>query len=57
MRYAVLVIVDTQEKPRRIRDEIVSALEFEHRTSVNYLAVLMRSGRKAAVYDRKEKRK
>lgn len=57
MRYAVLVILDTRDQPRHIRDEIVSTLEYEHRTTVAYLTVLNRDGRKLAVHDRKEKSK
>ena len=44
----------SSDPPRIIRNEIVSALEFEHRTTVHSAVVLTETGRRVAVYDHKE---
>lgn len=56
-RYAVVVMVDSDDGPREIVDEIVSTLEFEHRSTVRSVVVLDENGTELAVYDRKEKTK
>ena len=54
MRYAVIAFLETRESPRHIRNEIVSTLEFDYRTTVESLVVLTKTGDTVAVYDRKE---
>ena len=39
-RYALVVMVDSDDGPRAIVNEIVSALEFEHRSTVRSVVVL-----------------
>ena len=57
MRYAVVVMLDTDDDPKEIANEIVSGLEFEHRTTVRSVVVLTEDGEEVAVYDRKEEEK
>ena len=54
MRYAVVVMLDSDDDPPEMANEIVSALEFEHRTTVRSAVVLTEDGEEVAVYDRKE---
>ena len=54
MRYAVIAFLETRESPRRLCDAIVSTLEVDHRTTVESLVVLTKTGNTVAVYDRKE---
>ena len=55
MRYAVVVMLDTERTPQNVIDEIVSHLEFEvsTHTEVQSVVVLMDDATEAAVYDRK----
>lgn len=55
-RYAVVVMVDSDDAPQQILNEIVSTLEFEHQSTVLSVVVLDDGGRELAAYDRKEKR-
>ena len=55
MRYATVVMLDTDLDPKELANEIVSGLEFEHRTTVRSVVVLTEDG--VAVYDRKEEEK
>ena len=57
MRYAVVVMLDSDDDPTEIANEIVSGLEFEHRTTVRSAVVLTEDGREVAVYDRQEEGK
>ena len=57
MRYAVVVMLDTEDDPKEIATEIVSSLEFEHRTTVRSVVALTEDGKEVAVYDRKEETK
>ena len=57
MRYAVVVMLDSDDDPTALANEIVSGLEFEHRTTVRSAVVLTEDGREVAVYDRKEEGK
>ena len=54
MRYAVVVMLDTDDDPKGLANEIVSGLEFEHRTTVRSVVVLTGDGAAVAVYDCKE---
>jgi len=54
-RYAVVVMVDSDDDPRAVLNEIVSTLEFEHRSTVRSVVVLNEDGKELAVHDRKEK--
>lgn len=56
-RYAVVVMVDSDDGPREVLNEIVSTLEFEHRSTVRSVVVLDEDGTELAVYDRREKTK
>lgn len=53
-RYAVVVMVDSDDGPQEILNEIVSTLEFEHRSTIRSVVVLNEDGKELAVYDRKE---
>ena len=57
MRYAVVVMLDSDDDPTELANEIVSGLEFEHRTTVGSVVVLTEDGEEVAVYDRKEEGK
>ena len=57
MRYATVVMLDTDLDPKELANEIVSGLEFEHRTTVRSVVVLTEDGEEVAVYDRKEEEK
>ncbi len=57
MRYATVVMLDTDDDPKELANEIVSGLEFEHRTTVRSVVVLTEDGEEVAVYDRKEEEK
>ena len=57
MRYAVVVMFDSGDDPTELPNEIVSGLEFEHRTTVRSVVVLTEDGDEVAVYDRKEEGK
>lgn len=52
--YALIVMVQSVDPSRRILDDVVSNLEFDHRTTVLCAVVLTPNGKKVAVYDRKE---
>ena len=54
MRYAVVVLLDTDDDPTGLANEIVSCLEFEHRTTVKSVVAQTEDGEAVAVYDRKE---
>lgn len=56
-RYAVVVMVDSDDGPKQILNEIVSTLEYEHRSTVRSVVVLNEDGKELAVHDRKEKKK
>ena len=55
MRFALIVMLDSEEEPKQLANEVVSALEFDHHTTVKYAVVLTDDGQEVAVYDRKEK--
>ena len=55
MQYAIVLFIETREKPDQIRDELVSNLEFECASVVNHLVVLKPNGKTTAVYDRRER--
>ena len=57
MRYATVVMLDTDDDPKELANEIVSGLEFEHRVTVRSVVVLTEDGEEVAVYDRKEEEK
>ena len=52
--YALVVMLESADRPRTILNELVSNLEFDHCTTIGYAVVLTRNGRNVAVYDRKE---
>jgi hypothetical protein len=54
MRYVMVVMLDTDDDPKGLANEIVSGLEFEHRTTVSSLVVRTDDGEAVAVYDRQE---
>jgi hypothetical protein len=54
MRYAVVVVLDTDDDPKRLANEIVSGLEFEHRTTVRSVVVRTDDGEAVAGYGRQE---
>jgi hypothetical protein len=54
MRYAVVVMLDTDDDPKGLANEIMSGLEFEHRTTVRSVVVRTEDGEAVAVYDRQE---
>lgn len=56
-RYAVIVMVDSDDGPQELLNEILSTLEFEHRSTVRSVVVLNEDGEQLAVHDRKEKMK
>ena len=56
-RYAVVVMVDSDDDPKEVLNEIVSTLEFEHRSTVLSVVVLDDDGKELAVHDRKERTK
>ncbi len=56
-RFAVVVMVDSDHGPQEFLNEIVSTLEFEHRSTVQSVVVLNEDGLKLAVHSNKEKRK
>jgi hypothetical protein len=53
MRYAVLVFLDSNRKPKTIVNEVVSNLDFDNQ-EVTAAVVLNAKGKRLAVYDRKE---
>lgn len=55
MQFEVMVIVDTEEPPEHLLNEIISALEFDHRATVAALVVLF-DGNQVALYDSKEQK-
>jgi hypothetical protein len=55
MRLAVIVMLDSDDEPNQVVGEVVSALEFDHRTTIKYAVVFTDDGEQVAVYDRKEK--
>lgn len=55
MQFEVMVIVDTDEAPGTILNEIIAALEFDHRSTVQALVVLF-DGNQVALYDIKEQK-
>ncbi len=59
MRFALIVMLDTERSPQNVMGEIVSHLEFEPvtQTTVLSVAVFNDDGEEVAVYDRKEKKK
>ena len=57
MRYAVVVVLESDDDPKALPNEIVSGLEFDHRAAVRSVVVLTEDGDEVAVYDRKEERK
>lgn len=54
MRYAVIVMLDTDDDPKGLANEIVCGLEFEHRTTVRSVVVRTDDGEAVAVYERQE---
>lgn len=50
-----MVIVETDEPPEHLLNEIISALEFDHRAIVLALAVLF-DGNEVAIFDSKEQK-
>lgn len=54
MRYVMVVMLDTDDDPKGLANEIVSGLEFEHRTTVRSVVVRTNDGEAVAVYDRQE---
>ena len=56
-RYAVVVMVDSDDGLHEVVNEIVSTLEFEHRSTVRSVVALDDDGKELAVYDRKEEEK
>ena len=54
MRYAVVVMVDSDDGPQELLNEIVSTLEFEHRSTVRSVVVLNEDGKELAVHDKEE---
>lgn len=54
-RYALVVMVDSDDDPKDIVNEIVSTLEFEHRSTVRSVAVFDEDGKEHAAHDCKEK--
>lgn len=52
-RYAVVVMVDSEDSPNDVLHEIVSALEFDHRSTIQSVVVLDEDGEELAVLDRK----
>ena len=59
MRYAVIVLLDTERTPTNIIEEIVSTLEFEVSTNSMVLSVVVLTddATEVAVYDPKENSK
>lgn len=55
MQFEVMVLVETDEPPEYLLNEIISALEFDHRATVSALAVLI-DGNQVAIYDSKEQK-
>jgi hypothetical protein len=56
MRYAVIVMVNADDDPQAVLNQIISALEFEHTSTVKAAVVLNDDGEELAVYDRKEEK-
>ncbi len=54
-RYAVVLMVDSDDSPSEVANEIVSTLEFEHRSTVRSVVVLDEDGTQLAVHDSREK--
>ena len=54
MRYAVIVVLETELQPEKLRDELVSVLEFDHEATTHSVVVLTDDGKEAAVCDREE---
>ena len=55
-RYALVVMVDSDDAPQAVLNEIVSTLEFECRSTVRSVVLLNEDGKELAVYDRREKK-
>ncbi len=53
MRFALIVMLDSDDEPERLVKETISTLEFDHRSSVRYAVVLTDDGQE--VYDFKFK--
>lgn len=53
--YTLVVTVDSDDYAGGVVDEIVSALEFDHRSTVHSVVVLNENGHILAIHDRKEK--
>ena len=58
MKYAVIVMLNTERSPQNILEEIVSQLEYEisTHTEVQSVVVLLDDATEVAVYDRKERK-
>ncbi len=54
-RYTLVVTVDSDDDPREVVNEIVSTLEFEHRSTVHSVVVLNENGNVLTIHDPKEK--
>lgn len=53
-KYAVVVMINSDDGPQDVLNEIVSTLEFDHRSTVRSVVVLNEDGEELAIYDRKE---
>jgi hypothetical protein len=49
-------MVDSDDDPQAVLNQIISALEFEHTSTVRSVVVLNEDGEELAVYDRKEEK-
>ncbi len=54
-RYALVLMVDSEDDPEELVNEIVSTLEFDHRSTIRSVVLLDEDGKELAVHDRKEK--
>lgn len=57
MRYAVIVMLETERTPQNIIDEIVSVLEFEPstQTTIASIVVLLDDSTEVAIYEKEQK--
>jgi len=52
--YTLVVKVDSDDAPEGVANEIVSTLEFEHRSAVRSVSVLDQDGKELTIYNHKE---
>lgn len=55
MQYTAVIRVETDQEPARLRNELVSALEFDHNATVRSVLVLNEQGVLVAAFNCKQR--